>query len=122
GSGSHDGKTEQCGTCGGRGVRIVKHMLAPGIFQQVQSMCDACGGKGHIISHPCSACQGKRVMRKTEEFVLHVEKGMPRGHKVVFEGESDESPDWVTGDLYVQVEEQTAAEALQAEEAEDEED
>lgn len=122
GSGSHDGKTEQCGTCGGRGVRIVKHMLAPGIFQQVQSMCDQCGGKGQIISHPCGTCHGSRVVRKTEEHVLHVEKGMPRGNRVVFEGEADESPDWTTGDLYVQVEEQSAAEALEAEEDEDEEE
>ncbi|KAK3077299.1 hypothetical protein LTS18_010688, partial [Coniosporium uncinatum] len=34
GSGSADGKTDTCGACGGRGMRVQKHMLAPGIFQQ----------------------------------------------------------------------------------------
>ena len=105
GTGSKDGHTETCGDCGGRGMRIMKHMLAPGIFQQVQSMCDKCGGKGQIISHPCKTCKGAKVVRKETEFTLEVEKGMARGATVVFENEADESPDWVAGDLIVHLDE-----------------
>lgn len=112
GSGSADGRHDTCSSCHGRGVKIVKHMLAPGIFQQVQSVCDKCGGQGKIIAHPCEVCHGKRVVRKAEEHTLHLEKGSPHGIQVPFENEADESPDWVAGNLIVNVEEQDPNEAL----------
>jgi DnaJ-related protein SCJ1 len=40
-----------CHTCGGAGIRLVRHQLAPGMFQQVQMHCDACGGRGKITKH-----------------------------------------------------------------------
>lgn len=106
GSGSADGAVDTCSQCGGRGVVVQKHMLAPGIFQQVQVGCDKCGGKGKTIKHPCKVCHGSRVVRKVATHTLHVEKGVPRGHKIVYENEADESPDWVAGDLVVVLAEQ----------------
>ncbi|KAI9748837.1 MAG: hypothetical protein M4579_007098 [Chaenotheca gracillima] len=103
GSGSADGEVETCSSCGGRGMKIQKHMLAPGIFQQMQSVCDVCGGKGQTIRHPCNVCGGSRVDRKVSTHSLHVERGMPKGHRLVYENEADESPDWVAGDLIVQM-------------------
>lgn len=108
GSGSADGAVETCGQCGGRGVVIQKHMLAPGIFQQVQMGCDKCGGKGKTIKHPCKVCGGSRVIKKTTSHALHIEKGMPKGSRIVYENEADESPDWVAGDLIVVVLEKEA--------------
>ncbi|KAF8459350.1 hypothetical protein BGX38DRAFT_1247930 [Terfezia claveryi] len=105
GSGSSDGQTHSCERCGGRGVRIVKHMLAPGIFQQVQSVCDVCGGKGQTIAHPCSVCQGHKVIRGHATHTVTVEKGAPRGARVAFENEADEHPDYVAGDLIVTLDE-----------------
>ncbi len=101
GSGSADGEVDTCGKCGGRGMVVQKHMLAPGIFQQVQMGCDQCGGKGQTIRRPCKVCGGSRVMRKTTTHVLSVEKGMPQGQRLTYENEADESPDWVAGDLVV---------------------
>ncbi len=101
GSGSADGEVDTCGKCGGRGMVVQKHMLAPGIFQQVQMGCDQCGGKGQTIRRPCKVCGGSRVMRKTTTHVLSVEKGMPKGQRLTYENEADESPDWVAGDLVV---------------------
>jgi DnaJ-related protein SCJ1 len=101
GSGSADGEVDTCGKCGGRGMVVQKHMLAPGIFQQVQMGCDQCGGKGQTIRRPCKVCGGSRVMRKTATHVLSVEKGMPKGQRLTYENEADESPDWVAGDLVV---------------------
>lgn len=105
GSGSRDGVVENCGGCGGRGVVVQKHMLAPGIFQQMQMQCDVCGGKGKTIKHKCGVCHGQRVVKNVVTHTLNVEKGMPRGGRVRFENEADESPDWEAGDLVVHVEE-----------------
>jgi len=106
GSGSEDGHVETCSTCGGHGVRIQRQQLAPGLFQQVQIHCDKCGGKGKTIKHPCPICGGSRVVRETETHVLEIEKGMPQGVHITYENEGDESPDWVAGDLIVQLKEQ----------------
>ena len=106
GSGSADGEVETCGRCGGRGMVVQKHMLAPGIFQQVQMGCDVCGGRGQSIKHPCKICGGSKVVRKVATHSLSVEKGMPKGERLVYENEADESPDWVAGDLVIQLAEQ----------------
>ncbi|KAH6874756.1 DnaJ domain-containing protein [Thelonectria olida] len=105
GTGSADGKVETCGTCSGRGVRIVKQQLAPGMFQQMQMRCDACGGRGKTIKHKCSVCQGQRVEKKATSVTLKIERGAARNSRVVYENEADESPDWVAGDLIVQLNE-----------------
>ena len=101
GTGSEDGQREKCNKCGGQGMVIQKHMLAPGIFQQMQMQCDQCGGKGTTVKHKCKVCGGNRVVRAEEAFELTVEKGMPRGVRVNYENEADESPDWAAGDLVV---------------------
>ncbi|GAB7360496.1 hypothetical protein MBLNU230_g8447t1 [Neophaeotheca triangularis] len=106
GSGSEDGQREKCQRCNGQGAILQKHMLAPGIFQQMQMACDVCGGKGSTVKHKCKACKGERVVRKEEPFTLSVEKGMPDGARVQYENEGDESPDYVAGDLIVNVVEQ----------------
>ncbi|KAG9836369.1 DnaJ protein-like protein, partial [Aureobasidium melanogenum] len=36
-------------------------------------------------------------------FTVHIEKGMPKGARINYENEGDESPDYVAGDLIVQV-------------------
>lgn len=109
GSGSADGQVDTCGTCGGRGVRLVKQQLAPGMFQQMQMRCDACGGRGKTIKHKCGVCHGQRVEKKQTPVTLKVERGAGRNSRVVFENEADESPDWVAGDLIVQLSERAPA-------------
>ena len=108
GSGSADGSVETCEMCGGHGRVVQKHMVAPGIFQQVQMQCERCGGRGQTIKKPCKVCGGSRVVRKVSSFNLKVEKGMPKGARVVYENDADESPDWVAGDLVVMVQEEEA--------------
>jgi len=108
GSGSADGAREKCGECGGRGAVVRKHMLAPGIFQQVQMQCDKCGGQGSVIRRPCKVCAGSRVVKREEAHTLVVEKGMKKGARVVYENEADESPDWEAGDLVVTIMEKEA--------------
>ncbi|KAF2634535.1 DnaJ-domain-containing protein [Massarina eburnea CBS 473.64] len=101
GSGSADGHVETCDMCGGHGVVIKRHQLAPGMFQQIQAHCDKCGGKGKIIKKPCPVCGGSRVIKEPETHELQIEKGMPSGVRITYENEADESPDWSAGDLIV---------------------
>lgn len=101
GSGSADGVIDTCSKCNGRGVIIQKHMLAPGMFQQVQMHCDQCGGHGKTIKKPCKTCGGHKVVRKPINLVADIEPGMPRGYRLVFENEADEHPDHVAGNLNV---------------------
>ncbi|EXJ77876.1 hypothetical protein A1O3_09035 [Capronia epimyces CBS 606.96] len=103
GSGSADGQVETCNKCGGRGMVIQKHMLAPGIFQQVQMPCDQCGGQGKSIKHKCKVCGGTKVVRGPTTLTASIERGMPKGHRLVFESEADEHPDHVAGNLYVHI-------------------
>ncbi|KAJ5628560.1 hypothetical protein N7490_010788 [Penicillium lividum] len=105
GTGSKDREVITCDQCGGHGRVIKKHMLAPGMFQQVQMACDKCGGQGKKIKNPCPICKGNRVVRKEVETSASIEAGMGRGTRLVFENEADESPDWVAGDLIVILEE-----------------
>ncbi|KAF7595041.1 DnaJ- protein scj1 [Aspergillus hancockii] len=99
GTGSADREVITCDQCSGHGRIIRKHMLAPGMFQQVQMPCDKCGGQGKMIKKPCSVCHGHRVVRKEVETSFSVEPGMAKGARIVYENEADESPDYIAGDL-----------------------
>ena len=103
GSGSADGQRQQCQKCSGQGIVVQKHMVMPGMFQQVQMQCDACGGKGSTVKHKCKTCGGSRHVREEERYEMAVEKGMPNGARLTYEGEADESPDYEAGDLIVQL-------------------
>lgn len=101
GSGSADGRVDTCPHCQGHGVVIQKQMLAPGMYQQVQMQCHACGGRGKTIPHKCPVCNGNRVLRKATGVTVTVDRGATRDARVVFENEADASPDHVAGDLVV---------------------
>lgn len=101
GSGSADGEVETCNACNGHGIQRRKQQLAPGIFQQVQVHCDRCGGQGKIIKHKCPVCGGSKVVRKVNTHHLIIDRGAPKGHRIVYENEADQSPDYVAGDLLV---------------------
>mmetsp|Transcript_49719 Transcript_49719/g.140159 ORF Transcript_49719/g.140159 Transcript_49719/m.140159 type:complete len:516 (+) Transcript_49719:103-1650(+) len=79
---------QTCGHCDGRGVKVEVVRMGP-MVQQMQSACSACGGKGKSFS------------RKQEREILevHIQKGSPDGHKVVFHSMADEHPDADTGDV-----------------------
>lgn len=79
---------KECRDCDGRGVRVEVIRMGP-MIQQMQSQCGSCGG------------QGKSFATKQEREVLevHIQKGSPDGHKVVFREMADEHPDADAGDV-----------------------
>lgn len=105
GTGSADGKVHVCSDCQGHGVRIVKVQLAPGMFQQIQTTCNKCGGKGKTIAKPCGKCHGTRVMRENRKYYMYVEPGSAKYFDHHFPGEADRVPDMDSGDLFVHVKE-----------------
>jgi DnaJ-related protein SCJ1 len=73
------------------------------MFAQTQVTCNECGGRGKIIKRQCPHCKGEKVLDHTAPYTLEIEKGMPEGYEVVFEGEADESPDWEPGDVVLRI-------------------
>ena len=101
GSGAKDADdVVTCTKCNGRGVVVQMRELGGGfIFQQVQTNCDQCNGKGKVSKSVCSFCKGKRVVSGNNELTVDIDKGVPEGHRIVLEEESEQSPDFVPGDL-----------------------
>lgn len=76
---------------------------APGMYQQVQMQCDHCNARGKVIKHACPVCKGARIVQAESEISVDIDRGLPEGAELVFEGEADENPDWQAGDLIVRV-------------------
>jgi len=79
---------QECRECDGRGVTVRVARIGP-MIQQMQSACSSCGG------------QGKSFTTKQEREVLevHIQKGSPDNHKVMFREMADEHPDADAGDV-----------------------
>lgn len=101
GKGSRSGASGRCYGCQGSGVKMVTRQIGPGMIQQMQLVCPECRGAGEVISDKdrCIQCKGNKVTHEKKVLEVHVEKGMQHGQKIVFQGEADEAPDTVTGDI-----------------------
>merc|ERR1719460_3050014 len=74
--------------CGGRGVKVEVIRMGP-MIQQMQSACNSCGGTGKTF----------KTKQEREILEVHIQKGSPDNHKVVFREMADEHPDADTGDV-----------------------
>ena len=69
------------------------------MIQQVQKVCDECGGAGTIY----------RQQKVQETLEVHIPKGAPDGHKISFSEKADEIPDGEAGDVVFVLQEQPHA-------------
>ncbi|GLJ30744.1 hypothetical protein SUGI_0609300 [Cryptomeria japonica] len=101
GKGSKSGASSRCSGCQGSGMRVSIRQLGPGMIQQMQHVCSDCRGSGETISDKdkCGQCKGNKVVQDKKMLEVNVEKGMQHGQKIVFQGEADEAPDTITGDI-----------------------
>lgn len=92
GAGGKEGATQQCSGCKGRGMKITIRQLGPGMVQQMQSVCPDCRGEGTMIAEKdrCKTCSGRKTVKETKMLEVHVDKGVPDGHKIYFRGEGDQ--------------------------------
>lgn len=94
---------KKCPRCGGSGVIIQTHHLGPGFVQRVQTTCNVCGGKGKVGNPQCTSCPHGQFEDAEKSLLIDIEKGMSDGQHIVFEGETDEVPDHVNGDVKFQI-------------------
>merc|ERR1719443_2703850 len=59
------------------------------MIQQMRAACDSCGGEGKTF----------KTKQEREILEVHIQKGSPDNHKVVFREMADEHPDADTGDV-----------------------
>ena len=99
GTGAKDGKTVKCKACNGQGVRLQKVQMGAGMTMQMQTTCNSCGGRGITHAEGCPHCRGRKVLPTKKNLLVQIEKGMRDGQDVVFPRESEQSPDFMPGDV-----------------------
>ncbi|XVF33581.1 hypothetical protein REPUB_Repub17cG0180400 [Reevesia pubescens] len=101
GKGSKSGASSRCYGCQGTGMKVTTRQIGLGMIQQMQHVCPECRGSGEMISDRdrCPQCKGNKVTQEKKVMEVHIEKGMQNGQKITFEGQADEAPDTVTGDI-----------------------
>jgi DnaJ family protein A protein 2 len=106
GKGGKDGAVRPCSPCQGRGVRVTLRQMGP-MIQQLQQPCEECSGTGEIINHrdKCKTCNARKVVSEKKMLEVHVDKGMKGGQTITFNGESDQAPGVVPGDVVIVIEE-----------------
>lgn len=100
GRGGKAGAVKKCSSCNGQGFKFITRQMGP-MIQRFQAECDACNGTGDIIDAKdrCKACNGKKIANERKILEVHIEPGMKDGQKIVFQGEADQAPDVIPGDV-----------------------
>jgi DnaJ family protein A protein 2 len=108
GKGGKGDSIQTCRSCKGQGVKIIIRQLAPGMVQQMQTYCNDCNGEGKIVDPKdrCKTCEGRRTVKEKKTLEVFIHKGMRHGQRIPFQGEGDEAPDIVPGDVVVVLQQQ----------------
>jgi DnaJ family protein A protein 2 len=101
GSGAKENvKPADCNRCGGSGVITAMRQMGPLITQQ-RMACDNCEGAGKTIKEKdrCKKCKGKRTVTEDKVLEIYIPRGSMQGETIVLEGEADQHPDTVPGNI-----------------------
>lgn len=84
GTGSKDGKSNECKSCHGKG-QTVKMIRQGPMIQQFVAPCDDCGGIGEKPSknNLCEECHGNKFLLKDKVFELVLNKKLQNNNKLV---------------------------------------
>lgn len=105
GTGSKDKQKHTCSKCDGSGVITMTRQFGPGMVQRVQMHCDECGGKGNTILKKCGECQGKGSLSGPRHYNIYLKPGTKRNDHIILEGEGEQEPDIIPGDLIISIHE-----------------
>lgn len=104
GTGSEDGKKEQCGQCKGSGV-VYKSVQSLFGMMQTQGTCPSCGGQGTIIKNKCHECAGEGIVNGEEVVEVNIPAGVADGMVVTASGKGHAAKlNGVPGDIQVFIE------------------
>lgn len=105
GRGGKEGAVKTCTGCNGQGMKTMMRQMGP-MIQRFQTVCPDCQGEGEMIRDRdrCRQCKGKKT--SVQRSILEVEclKGTPDTHKVPLEGQGDQVPGVLPGDVVFEFE------------------
>lgn len=96
GTGAKPGtKAATCKRCGGQGAVVQRQ----GFFQ-FQQRCPSCGGRGQVITDPCSPCRGNGRYAARPKIEVEIPPGVDTGDRIRMRGAGDAGePGAPRGDL-----------------------
>ena len=95
--------TSTCAECHGRGSVQVNQRTPFGTVSSTR-VCSRCGGKGKIVTNPCSKCRGSGRCRTTSDIELKIPAGIDNGQVLRVGGQGDAGLNGgPSGDLNVSV-------------------
>jgi molecular chaperone DnaJ len=111
-------RTESCPTCGGSGARpgtspaVCSNCRGSGQVTRAQNTpfgqivtsttCPKCGGRGQIVTNPCSDCSGTGRMHRTRKINIRVPSAVEDGQHLKLRSQGDAAGQGgAPGDLYV---------------------
>lgn len=94
-------KPSPCDKCKGNGMIEAYRQIGPGLVRKEVLPCDHCGGSGMYYKEKdrCKKCKGKRTTDETKALEIYIPPGSMNGESIVLEGEADQFPDTVPGDI-----------------------
>ena len=93
---------EQCGPCGGAGVRETHIMIGPGMAAVSRGPCDQCSGNGKRASGVCSGCKGSKFTNQEKSLSVNIEPGMVPGDVLKFQSECSDNHSYEEpGDVHI---------------------
>jgi DnaJ homolog subfamily A member 2 len=94
-------KPQQCDRCKGNGIAEAYRQIGPGLVRKETVLCDNCQGSGNFYKEKdrCKKCKGKRTTEEKKALEIYIPPGSMQGERIVLEGEADQFPDQVPGDI-----------------------
>ena len=99
--GKEKAKPQTCERCKGQGVTVGLRSVGPGLVTQERMVCDACEGTGKVFKEKdrCKKCKGKRTTPEKKVLEIYIPRGAREGERITLEGEADQVPDQIPGDI-----------------------
>lgn len=107
--GKEKAKSTTCDRCKGKGMVEAIRQVGPAMLRRETVSCDHCQGSGQVFREKdrCKKCKAKRTTQEKKILEVYIPRGAAQGDRIVLEGEADQYPDQIPGDIvFTLVEEQ----------------
>ncbi|CAH0018194.1 unnamed protein product [Clonostachys rhizophaga] len=99
--GKEKAKATTCDRCKGNGMVEAIRQIGPGMMRRETVICDHCHGSGQFYKEKdrCKKCKGNRTVQEKKAIEMYIPRGSMQGEHIVLEGEADQVPDQIPGDI-----------------------